>query len=326
MKDNYNKDTDLLLSIFSSYEFTMEEEGLVDNLRKIAKYYDKNGRHQYHIISHFVYMKMNQGEDIVSYILNNIESMLTFISYRKSKCEKIVSKNSNLHIDDIILDLEKLYDHIALEEERLINNGNVIQSSKNEIERNVINTFNSISDSFENNYKRKVDETSEALNANIITVVGLFSAIIFVFFGGVTALSDVINGILDIKKKEDLSLPLIIVLSVGFVLFNIIFLLLYSISKIVNKNIGSSVRYGGAWWYYVEELEDNKYAVKRGEDTIKEFKKRMKAEKYARKRRFLSKVKDIIASIGKRVFLRFPYVFIINFIFISGIVYLYMKL
>lgn len=325
MKNNYNKDTDLLLSIFSSDEFMMEEEALADNLRKIAKYYDKNGRHQYHIISRFVYMKMGEGEDIVSYILNNIESMLTFISYRKAKCEKIVSKISKLHIDDIILDLEKLYDHVALEEERLINNGNVIQSSKNEIERNVINTFNSISDSFENNYKRKVDETSEALNANIITVVGLFSAIIFVFFGGVTALSDVINAILGIEKKEDLALPLIIILLVGFILFNIIFLLLYSISKIVDKNIGCSVSYPNGWWYHVEE-KDSKYVAYRGTSAIKEFEEDKKAQKYVSRRIFLSNIRGWISSVVKRVFLRFPYVFIINFIFISGIVYLYMKL
>lgn len=322
MKDNYNKDTDLLLSIFSSDEFTVEENGLTNNLVKISKYYDNNRRHQYHIISHFVYMKMNEGEDIVSYILNNIDSMLTFISYRKAECEKIVSENSKLHIEDIILDLEKLYDHIALEEERLINNGIVIQNSKNEIERNVINTFDSIINSFQS----KVDEISNSLNANIITVVGLFSAIIFVFFGGVIALSDVINGILRIKEKDDLTLPLIVLLAVGFVLFNIIFLLLYSISKIVDKNIGSSVSYGGSWWYSVERSENDKYVVMRGDDIIKEFKTKIKADKYARKRRSFSEVRNVLASIGKRVFLRFPYVFLINFIFISGIVYLYMKL
>lgn len=322
MKDNYNKDTDLLLSIFSSDEFRMEEEGLADNLRKIAKYYDKNGRHQYHIISHFVYMKMNEGEDIVSYILNNIDSMLTFISYRKDKCEKIVSKNSDLHIDDIVLDLEKLYDHIALEEERLINNGNVIQNSKNEIERNVINTFDSIF----RNFQSKVDETSNSLNANIITVVGLFSAIIFVFFGGAIALSDVINGILGLKEKDDLTLPLIVLLAVGFVLFNIIFLLLYSISKIVDKNIGCSVSYPSGWWYHVEENEHGKYIAYRGVKEIKEFEEDKKAQKYVSRRIFLSNIRGRISSIAKRIFLRFPYVFIINFIFVSGIVYLYMKL
>ena len=322
MKNSYNKDTDLLLSIFSSDEFAMEEEGLADNLRKIAKYYDKNGRHQYHIISHFVYMKMNEGEDIVSYILNNIESMLTFISYRKSKCEKIVSKNSNLHIDDIVLDLEKLYDHIALEEERLINNGNVIQNSKNEIERNVINTFNNIIDNFQN----KVDEVSNSLNANIITVVGLFSAIIFVFFGGAIALSELINGILKLKEKDDLTLPLIVLLTVGFILFNIIFLLLYSVSKIVDKNIGCSVSYPNGWWYHVEEDGNGKYSVYRGVKVIKEFEEDKKAQKYMSKRMFFSQIRGWISSVGKRIFLRFPYVFIINVILISGIIYLYMKL
>lgn len=324
MNNNHNSnDTESLLSIFSSYSFTDEEESMARDLEKIVKYYKCNRRHQYHIISRVVYSKMNEGEDIVSYILNNIDSMLTYIRYRREKCEKIVSKNSNLKIDEIVLNLEKLYDHVALEEERLINNGNVIQNSKAEIERNVVNTFDNILHSFQD----KVDEISNSLNANIITVVGLFSAIIFVFFGGVIALSDAINGILQIKEKTDLTMPLIVLCSVGFILFNIIFLLLYSISKIVDKNIGCEVGFRHAYIYHVEEKEaEKKYIVKCGEGFVKEYAEKRKAEKYARRRCKLSKIRQILADIGRRIFLRFPYVLVINFIFITAILYLYKKL
>ena len=66
--------------------------------------------------------RMQEGEDSISYILNNIDAMLAFLEYRRENCERIIRDSSDLEIDKIILNLEKLYDHIALEEERLKNN------------------------------------------------------------------------------------------------------------------------------------------------------------------------------------------------------------
>ena len=124
-------------------------------------------------------------------ILQSMEFRLAFLEYRRENCDQIIRESSDLEIDKIILNLEKLYDHIALEEERLKNNAVNMRVSNNQIQNNVMNTFNSIMDSFQG----KVDEVSGSLNANIITVVGLFSAIIFVFFGGITGMSALVKGI-----------------------------------------------------------------------------------------------------------------------------------
>ncbi len=293
-----------------------------DNLEKIALFYGKHTRHKYHMISRFVYKKMQNGEDAIEYLLDNIESMLDFIKYENDESRKIVKDVAgDLKIEKVVLSLEKLYDHIALEEERLINNNRTVEEAKNEIEEGVINTFQSIASSFE----ERVREISNSLNANIMTIVGLFSAIIFVFFGGVTGVSSVVQHITELEKRKDVVLPLIILLAIGFVLFNIIFLLLYSISKFTDKNIGCIVPGNVSYWYFVErpEEEGGEYTVNINNKKEKKFLKLEDAEKYAECRNKLSRAKNVLFSIFKRIVLRFPYVFIIDTALVLAMVYLY---
>ena len=325
MQYNNTKDTKELLLIFSSDSYSIENEDLKISLEKVARYYDKFTRHQYHIISRYVNELLRESEDSISYILNNIDGMLAFLKYNEEECSGIIVdiSETRLNIDDIILDLEKLYDHIALEEERIKTNGVMMRNGNQEIEENVVRTFNSIMDRFQS----KVDEISNSLNANIITVVGLFSAIIFVFFGGITSLSDMINGIWKIRTKEDLTIPLIFILVIGFIIFNVVFLLLYSISKIVDKNIGSVVSFRNERWYWVEEIREGCYGIFYGDEQIgKCFKSQEKAKKVARRKRLVSCWKANFQQTGKKVFLRFPYVTCINTLLILSIIYLFLQL
>jgi len=324
MQYNNTKDTEELLLIFASELYSMDENGLANDLKNVAEYYSKHTRHQYHIISHFVYEKMEESKDSISYILNNIDSMLAFLHYRKAECEKIIASISDeLNADTIMLDLEKLYDHIALEEERIKNNAVVVRDSNREIEENVFNTFNSIM----NRFQDKVDEISNSLNANIITVVGLFSAIIFVFFGGITSLSDMVNGIWNVKFKEELTIPLLVILVIGLIIFNTIFLLLYCIAKIVDKNIGSLISRKIYRLYYVEKVGDGCYAVfKNSKQKGRLCMSREKAERKATRKNALSFLKSNIQHILKKIFFRFPYVVFVNIIMITAIIYLYIKL
>ena len=321
--NNNTKDTQELLKIFYSDKYGFDEEGLKKSLQGVLQYYDNHARHQYHIISRFVNEKMQESEDSVSYILNNIDVMLAFLENKRKECEKIIKKTSSIKIDEVILNLEKLYDHIALEEERLKNNAANMKISNSQIKDNVLETFNSITDSFQ----EKVDEVSGSLNANIITVVGLFSAIIFVFFGGITGMSGLVKGICTLKSKEDLTIPLICVLALGFVIFNIVFLLLYSIAKIVDKNIGTTISGQGYVWYDIDDSTDGKfYVLKNGELTRKSYETRQKAQKKIEKNKRVWRVKEAIKQTLKKIFFRFPYSLAINIILVIGILYLYMQL
>ena len=323
MRYNSAKDTNEILELFASTEFSVED-AMKDNIKKIAEYYDKNKRHKYHVVSRFVYKKMESGEDAVEYLLDNVETILNFLRYKEAESEQIIKKASDsLTVDKLILFLEKLYDHIALEEERLIKNNQMVANNRAEIEDGVINKFEDIANSFD----RRVREVTDSLNANVITIVGLFSAIIFVFFGGITGMSSVVKHIANLKEREDIILPLIIILAMGLVLFDVIFLLLYSISKFTNKNIGCIVPLGIRKWYYYEKREEkNEWEVcSYNNGTEKIFFAENAAKRYVRKRNKMSIYKNVFFSIFKRLVLRFPYVFIINVSFVVAITYLYIN-
>lgn len=320
MRYNNARNTNEILELFASTNFSVEDT-MQDNIEKIVKYYDKNKRHKYHVISRFVYKKMENGEDAVEYLLDNVEAILDFLKDESEESKQIIkSVSSSLSIDKLILFLEKLYDHISLEEERFIKNNQIIAKSRKEIEEGVVNTFESIAKSFE----ARVIEVTDSLNTNVMTMVGLFSAIIFVFFGGITGMSSVVKHIVNLKEREDIILPLIIILAIGLVLFDIIFLLLYTISKFTDKNIGSVVPGDISYWYgYEKSDEANEWKVNLYMGKEKKFSTENEAKRYIEKRNKMSKVKNNIFSVFKRLVLRFPYVFIVNTSFVVAIIYLY---
>lgn len=324
MQYNNTKDTKKLLEIFCSDEYGSSNEEYRKNLIRIVEYYKENGRHQYHIISRFVNEKMMESDDRISYILNNIDEMLRFLAYESEECEKIISDTSTtLNREGIILKLEKLYDHIALEEERLKNNASNMQRSNEQIRIDVVNNFNSITYDFQ----RKVDEVSGSLNANIITVVGLFSAIIFVFFGGITGMAGVVKGICELKDKEDITIPLLCLTMIGFIMFNIIFFLLYTISKLVDKNIGMTVNSASCNKYSVEDIGNGCYGIWcNGAATSKCYKDYQKALKKVGRKNWIAKKWYVVKNWGVRSVFRFPYVLIINIILIVSTIYLYKQL
>ena len=62
-------DTNELLELFSKIEFSDDDKKLRQNLVKVAKYYCNNPRHQYHVISRFIYEKMKSGDDAIEFML-----------------------------------------------------------------------------------------------------------------------------------------------------------------------------------------------------------------------------------------------------------------
>lgn len=204
------KETEELIGVFGE-NFCEDDEYIEKSITLIVKYYMKNGRHSYNTISKIINSKLDQGEDSIIYILFNIkEFMLLIKSTEKNYGEQISKISSKKYcLEDIVQKLEKLYDHISLEETRIKYNSKMVNESNTMIENNVMNQFNTTIIEFQN----KLDQTTNSLNSNIITIVGLFSAIIFVFFGGLTSLSNIVSGVIKIKSLDEIKVPLIVILS-----------------------------------------------------------------------------------------------------------------
>lgn len=312
-----------LLDVFMDDSFELDGPSATEVVSSVAEFYKNDYRHKYHEISRYINDNYEWKKDELEFALENIKNLIMYLKISPERYDPTIqgidSKHSSI---TIVRKLEKLYDHIALEEERLIKNSQIIEESKDDIRSDVMMQFEEIGDQF----RKKTEDVSNSLNNNIITVVGLFSAIIFVFFGGITGMASIIKGIFEIKSKTDLRIPILVILLIGFVIFNIIFLLLYSISKIVDKNIGFVISIPEEF-FYVEENENGTFDVMNIEDeVIKSFEDKERAEKYSRQTFKNFKIRRSITVFLKRLFLRFPHVILINMFFIISIIYLYKQL
>ena len=317
------KETEELIGIFGE-NFCDDDEYIEKSITLIVEYYMKNGRHSYNTISKIINSKLDQGEDSIIYILFNLKEFMALIKSTE-KYKKQISKISSKKycLEEIVQKLEKLYDHISLEETRIKYNSKMVNESNMMIENNVMNKFNTTIIEFQN----KLDQTTNSLNSNIITIVGLFSAIIFVFFGGLINLSNIVSGVLTIKTLDEIKVPLIVILSFGLIMFNTVFLLLYSVSKIVDKNIGCYVNYNRPY-YYAFDSGDGYYSVSSGYKVLSKHRSYEEALNVAEKKNNckIERLFSWISGVFVKIIFRFPHVFLMNLILIVSIIFLYKNL
>lgn len=315
-----------LLEIFEDSVFTSDDTELKIRIMNIAQLYDRCGRHQYHMISRYVSNKSNSPDNI-EYMLCNIQMTDMYIKSHKDELNKELSDNNiNIGCTEILCKLEKLYDHIALEEERLKTNMKIMNESTDMARMKLTGEFSEISQQF----RDKIQSLSEEQNANTITVIGLFSAIIFVFFGGLTGLSSVLKGLFKLHTKEDLYAPLLIIIILVLVILNLTFLLLYSISKIVGKNIGRCINKSLANWYHTACRDGNRdcyevFSSKNEQWSIKcgSYKK---MNRFCSRRNFIANLKCLIVNFFKVLFMRFPHITLSNILLVILSVYIYNKI
>lgn len=201
-----------------------------DDIKRVSEelrhYYDNKGRHLYSEVSAFLY-KIN--EEDLDYIYDNIESI-----------HKVLLAYDNEHDTKYGIKVLKLEDHIRLE----ILRAQHLKNTQNDNARILIRKMNKLSieskkytDTFEEiNTKYETQRKSiEGLNSEIISIIGIFSAIVITFFGGINFIESVLNSIDKVSKYR----LVFAILITGFVMFNTIFMLLNFIAKLTNKNIRS---------------------------------------------------------------------------------------
>ena len=112
----------------------------------------------------------------------------------------------------------------------------------------------------------------------------------------------------------------------GLVLFNIVFMLLYSISKILNKDIGRVTYYStyATYWY---EKEGDCFCIKKSfVGTVSCTRKESKAKIVCLIKNIVPKSRKTMRGILNVIVLRYPMVFLFNVAGIGLIIYLLSKL
>ena len=223
------KEVASLDSIDSSYD-----DKIKDVSEEFRVYYNNKGRHLYSEVSTFLY-KVN--EEDLDYVYDNVESVhRVLLSYDEENNTEYARKILKLedHIRLEILRAQHLKDVQNNNAARLIRRINILSKNTNEYTKK----FNSLNKQYE-----KQRESVDGLNSQIISVIGIFSAIVITFFGGINFIESVLNSINKVSKYR----LVFAILITGFVMFNTIFMLLNFISKLTNKNIRSFCE------HYIEE-------------------------------------------------------------------------
>ena len=159
----------------------------------------------------------------ISTILSNINSIKLFCM--KTNKNDLYDFINRLH-DDIDL-INNQIDYIDKVQQKITITDD---DYKKRIE-NLSSSFDTMNVEYE-----KINNSINNTYSNLISILGLFSGIVLVFFGGTKIFGDVINCINKLEFEEAILYCSI----VGIILFNIVFMFIYYIAKLLGRDISAS--------------------------------------------------------------------------------------
>ncbi len=162
-------------------------------------------------------------QESLDYLGDNLEGIRNYIE------EDFISGKKEF--EDIYDQLNKLCDHLTLE----IGRWNYYSQYEQKLDD--INTrTTSLNENMDSATieLRKASKQAASIQTELIAVLSIFAAIVVTFSGGFTFLGGVMTSIGNVKDYEVAVLTAIIC---GMVIFNTIFLLMYLVGKITERNI-----------------------------------------------------------------------------------------
>jgi len=217
---------------------------------QLIVFYLENHRHKYSKVARYINKKAINDEQIISFLTVNIKRMEEYCKKNSSMVQEHINIAINeMQIEDeystkfdndiLIENLEKLKDHINLEQQRII----FSQEREGNIFSGLLDNINSINEvarsdieSKTEEVKRELKEAKQQLNSSVISILGIFCAVVMVFFGGLNVLGNILATMNNSSSIRVVFMAAI----VGVIVFNIIFMLLYFIAKVLDKSIATN--------------------------------------------------------------------------------------
>lgn len=240
-----------------------ERQSRNDKLNKIINelaesqriFSDKKKYNDYYTKLRSVYIIPGSANFVHSH--NEIFSILAELD-NDNKSLEILGQNVSLLYEhcikrgetDLSESVFQLYDNINLDIARI----NYIKAVDRRLDSTGQNLMSEIKSTREeaNNVKEStdalkstVDEMSGKVNnaySEFVSILGIFSAIVLVFFGGTSIFGNIISNM----EKTCIYISIIMCVITGVVVFNIIFMFIYFLAKILNRSIAAS--YDRAYW------------------------------------------------------------------------------
>ncbi len=182
----------------------------------------------------------DDNEYNIEYLTNNLDELRTYLDdeYSDGKPE----------YSDIYKQFTKLCDHLNLQMSQLNyilsreTSKDVIEKLRNDLELSNEQIVKSLVKMDETSEKleesnKKLEESNkkaDGIQTELIAILGIFAAIIIAFSGGVTLLG---SSIVSISSAEHYESVVMIAIVCGMVMFNTIFLMMYYVSKLTERDV-----------------------------------------------------------------------------------------
>lgn len=193
---------------YFSEEFVEDFDEYIEDMVEI---YDDEFRHSY--------------SDITAKLIHLNKTNPQALERISSNFSSLVDEFPKKDFPEVYKSLNKLYDHIVLEQIRL---KEVYGESKE-----IAETAKDLSQK-----ATKYLKEADALKAEVITVLGIFSAILLAFVGGLTFSTSVLANL----HQSSIYRVILAILLIGLVLVNILYGLFHYIDKLVMKSEGQKIK------------------------------------------------------------------------------------
>lgn len=231
-----------LRKFFEQLDKPNEKFNASEAFDELLRYINNYDRVLYSTISNIIYAHYSCDDatiDPAGTLLSNLDALICFSENDRNILAKKTSLAKNQteeSVDDTRRVILKIWDHVTLASQQYT----MLKQSDEEYDEKFKKRISS--------YK---EEMSKEMNTQMITMVGIFTALAFLVFGSISSL----DGIF-----ENINLPLFKVMCIGLIwglcVSNMIFVFLYCIGKMTRLNFKASQsvkanifqRYPIVWW------------------------------------------------------------------------------
>jgi len=239
----------------------MSEEDRDDIISSLYIYYRKSVRHNYHEITRYIIRKYSsvKEEETTNVILDNVDNILKYIKdnwecsnddcYAIRDCVKLDSPasecklfhNTDIHNmscsewKELYRFVIKLKDHIFLEVIRL----SEIRNENDKIEREMLKLHDTEKriGGMEGDLEKKVEKVSKETKdvyIQMVSILGIFAAIVIAVFGGMNVIGSIVSGFTSINAAARLNVVFSSMLISTFIV-DVIYVLLAMINNAMDK-------------------------------------------------------------------------------------------
>ncbi|KHD34432.1 hypothetical protein NL50_17300 [Clostridium acetobutylicum] len=209
-----------------AHDFELDDHKFQKYVEEFRYIYSNNYRHEYSDITRVLFsIEKDEERDFLPQKIKDIKDNISEVEIKKG--------------------VNKLWDHINLENIRLRELRKISENARNDVKdfQNKVDEVNEQAQNTQVNVKKinkrvnQVNKKMETAQTSYVSILGIFSSITFALFGGLNILAQVFDKVANINNHNVFLGVMVIAGFVVFSIFNLLNLLLYSIGRIVNRDI-----------------------------------------------------------------------------------------